>query len=178
MSKPQLLSGVRGVVMLGATPLAFIADVIINVREGVRQTYVMGRMNPGAIDSLSYDVDVSVGRVYPVNNKGAEATTKDGSVTLKENNQSGISVGLETTIATMVSAEDLSIVLQDKQTQKTIANVRHARFAGRSFSMMAGDVAQERYNFVGIFDSGYDQGAAGHTADVGYGDSTYLPKKA
>ena len=170
MSKPQLLSGARGIIKIGNKPLAFVADIIVNIREGVRQTYVLGRMNPGVIDSLSYDVDVSVGRVYPVNSKSADADIgkiQSGQAGLTPEVQDGITVGLEEIIAQMTSAEDLTISIEDRNST-TISSVQNCRFAGRSFTMQAGDVAQERYNFMGIYDSGYGGGEIGQTAQIGY----------
>jgi hypothetical protein len=171
MSRPQLLSGARGIIKVGNNALAFVADIIVNIREGVRQTYLLGRMNPGVIDSLSYDVDVSIGRVYPINASNADADfdkIKAGKKGIDPTDQSGITVGIETIIAQMTSADDLEIVIEDRNST-TISHVHNARFSGRSFTMMAGDVAQERYNFVGIYDSGYGDGE--HTASIGYDPS-------
>ncbi len=161
MANPQLLSGARGLIQKfnretgQFETLAFATDISVNERAGVRQTWVMGSMNPAAIDPLSIDVDVSIGRVVPVNNP-------DGS----NKNPSAIAAGLETVINQMVSAEDLNIALQDKVTGKYILSVKNCRFAGRTFGTNAGDVANERFAFTGIYDSGYD---SENTATDGYG---------
>ena len=73
MARPQLLSGARGLIQIfnresqQFETIAYSTDINISVRSNVRPTYVMGRMNAGAIDTLAYDVEVSIGRVVPVN---------------------------------------------------------------------------------------------------------------
>jgi hypothetical protein len=173
MANPQLLSGARGVIKNGESVLAFATDITVNVRHNVRPTYVMGRMNAGAIDSLSYDVDVSVGRVIPVNAKDADydpANTPNTEV--RESSISAISVGLEAIIAQMVASGDLNIVLTDRATGATISSVKGCRFTGRSMSMNANDVASERLTFQGIYDAGYTGTGGGqpeNSATDGYG---------
>lgn len=161
MASPQLLSGARGLIQALNTDtgqfetLAFSTDITVNVRQGVRQTYVVGRMNPGAIDSLTYDVDVSIGRVVPVN----KTATGEGPVTADSARQStatALGIGLEPLIQTFIESEDISIAVQDKVTGVYISSVRNCRFSGRSLGINANDIAQERLNFVGIYDTGYD----------------------
>lgn len=161
MANPQLISGARGIIgrvdlSTGEiSPLAFATDITVNIRQGVRQTYVVGRMNPGAIDSLTYDVDVSVGRVVPVNAADANANA-EGEVESREETATAIGLGFEPLITAFTSAEDLSIALQDKVTGQFISSVRNCRFAGRTIGTNANDIAQERMNFIGIYDSGVD----------------------
>lgn len=167
MANPQILTGARGLIQLldvstgQFNTIAFAIDININIRQGVRTTYVVGKMNPGAIDSLTYDVDVSVGRVIPVNTAG---TTGEGPVdesTARPDTATALGVGLEPLITTFVSSEDLSIAIQDRVTSNYISSVRNCRFAGRSFGTNANDVAQERLNFIGIYDTGFnDENAA------------------
>jgi len=159
--KPQLLSGARGLIQRLNTEtgefetVAFATDINVNVRQSVRPTYVVGRMNAAVIDSLNYDVDVSMGRVVPVN--ASNAAFDQGSnpqLAPRADGASALSQGLEPLINTFVSSEDLTIALQDKVTGQYISAVRNCRFAGRSLGTNAGDVASERLNFVGIYDTG------------------------
>jgi hypothetical protein len=161
MANPQLLSGARGLIQSLNTDtgqfetLGFATDITINIRQGVRQTYVVGRMNAGAIDSLTYDVDVSIGRVVPVNT----TATGEGPVTAdtaRQQTATAVGIGLEPIIQTFVGSEDLSIALQDKVTGVYVSSIRNCRFSGRSLGTNANDIAQERLNFVGIYDTGYD----------------------
>lgn len=164
MARPQLLSGARGLIKrynpnTGAyDALAFATDITVNVRVGENATYVVGSMNPATIDPTSYDVDVSIGRVIPMNAPDSQ-NPRSSTVT-------AIGIGLETIISQMVSAEDLVIALQDKVTGKYISSVNGCRFAGRSIRTGATDIGAESINFVGIYDTGYD-GENG--AQTGYG---------
>lgn len=175
---PQLLSGARGQIYNGTTLLAVATDITVNVRHNVRPTYVIGDENAAAIDSLAYDVDVSIGRVIPVNltsdatNSVPPAAVPPGpAVTSTENKISAISLGLEAVLNTVISAPDIYIVLQDRVTGATIASVQGCRFSGRTQSMNANDIANERLNFVGIYDGGYAApgGTAENSATTGYG---------
>lgn len=178
-AKPQLLTGARGLIQkyvvennVGSyQTIAFATDISVNVRHGVRPTYVVGRMNAGAIDSLTYDVDVSIGRVIPVhkNDAGLDA---DGKIveTAETTVHTAIGAGLEKVINAIVSADDLVIALEDKITGKKVANVIGCRFAGRGFNSNAGDISNERLRFVGIYDAGAKVGdAQENTATTGYG---------
>lgn len=180
MANPQLLSGARGLIFKGQTAIAVATDITVNVRHSVRPTFVVGDMNAAAIDSLSYDVDVSVGRVIPVNKVDADASaTNTPSVAGSNSEISAISLGMEVVIAAMTSASDIVIALQDRVTGAYIASVQGCRFSGRTQSMNANDIANERINFVGIYDAGY-AGASGnpdntpgnlasHDSGLGYG---------
>lgn len=164
MARPQLLSGARGLIKRynpntqQFEPLAFATDISVNVRIGNNPTYVMGNMNPRMIDPISYDVDVSVGRVIPMNAPD-NSNPRSSTVT-------AIGIGLETIIAQMVSAEDIVISLQDKVTGKHLTSVHGCRFAGRNIRAGATDIGAESINFVGIYDSGYE---GENAAQTGYG---------
>lgn len=170
-SRPQLLSGARGLIKNGSTVLAVATDITVNTRHNVRPTYTIGDMNASAIDTLSYDVDVSVGRVIPVNAKDSDANLQSGTETGRTGTITAIELGLETVIALMTSADDLNIVLQDRVTGATIASVKGCRFSGRTESMNATDIANERLNFTGIYDAGYSApgGLPDNSATDGYG---------
>lgn len=172
-STPQLLSGARGLILNGTNILAITTDITINVRHNVRPTYVLGDMNAAAIDSITYDVDVSIGRVIPMNSAHANTDLPAGTVTGSNAEISAISVGLEPVLATMISANDINIILQDRVTGATIGSVQGCRFSGRSMSTNATDIASERLNFVGIYDAGYagQGGTPDNSATGGYGVS-------
>lgn len=177
---PQLLSGARGIVSVTyrddsgnafTKTLAVALDISVNVRESVRETYVMGELNPVALDPVAIDVDCSIGRVIPVNRIDAPSGTStdltadasgtslnpkvNQTVNSKTSAASAIQLGLEETINRILSHDTIDIEIKDKITGATIAMVKEARFAGRSISTGAGDVASERLNFVGIYDKGY-----------------------
>lgn len=181
-AKPQLLTGARGLIQKlvdnNYQTIAFATDISVNVRHGVRPTYVVGRMNAGAIDSLTYDVDVSIGRVIPVHKNGANAADgiefdeKTGKITETSTTavHTAIGAGLERIITEIVSADDLVIALEDKVTKKKVANVIGCRFAGRGFNSNAGDLSNERLRFVGIYDAGAKiDDKQENTAVTGYG---------
>lgn len=172
-ANPQLLSGARGLIFQGTTALAVATDISVNVRHTVRPTFVVGDMNAAAIDSISYDVDVSVGRVIPMNTSAANGdATATPPVTGTNGEISAIALGLEAILATITSASDITIALQDHVTGAYIASVQGCRFSGRTQSMNANDIANERLTFVGIYDSGYAAAAGNpdNTATfLGYG---------
>lgn len=190
---PQLLSGARGVISVtysddaGARTtrvLAVALDISVNVRESVRETYVMGELNPVALDPVAIDVDCSVGRVVPVNRLDAAAGTAPNNLAGdaagdaanpkaqqtargdKTSAASALQLGMEETIDRILTHDTIDIEIKDKISGKTIAYVKEARFAGRTLSTGAGDVASERLNFVGIYDAGYD---SENSATSGYG---------
>lgn len=181
MANPQLLTGARGLIQRidsagNLETIAFATDISVNIRHGVRPTFVVGKMNAGAIDSITYDVDVSVGRVIPTQQASPDPSQvgvgNDGTTTVDSttNVETAIGIGLEELIASMVSAEDLQIALQDKVTEAYPIRVQNCRFAGRSFNSNAGDISNERLRFVGIYDAGQQiDGASENDAVIGYG---------
>lgn len=151
--KPQLLSGARGQLKIGTKTLAYVTDVSISVTHNVRPVHTFGAPNARSVEPLSVSpVSISVGRVIPVN-KAAE-TGPTGSV-----NTSAISQSIEPLISQLMTSEDISIELSDKITGATIANVKNVRFSGRSMNVSAGQLAQERLSFIGIYDAGPNVGA-------------------
>lgn len=181
-TRPQLFSGVRGQFVFtkpdGAkTTFAFATDISVSVRHAVRPSYVLGDMNAIAIDSLSYDVDISIGRLVPVNSSDpTKATIKTPGAPEIEPGQgygsaetltTAIKAGLEVSIASILVSNSVDLDIIDRTTGKTIASVKECRFAGRSSSLNAQDVLTERLNFVGIYDAGYD--GTSNSATIGYG---------
>lgn len=172
-SRPQLFSGARGKVTFTDPAgvdhvLAIITDVSVNVRENLRPAYVVGELNPVSIEPLSIDVDCSIGRMIPMNVAAAApdtAKTADGysKLTGDGSQVTARALNLEEQIGDILSKDSVIITIQDKLTDATIATVKHARFSGRSMSVNSGDLAQERINYVGIFD-----GANGNSAPTGY----------
>jgi hypothetical protein len=176
--KPQLLSGVRGIFQKSnpktgvLETVAFVTDVSVNRRVGTRVTYVVGRMNGAAIDSLSIDVDVSIGRVIPMSD--VQGSAQNPWVPPVGSGQTGAKVGptaiesgLEPTIASMTTNDDFTLAIYDEATGQYVSSVRHCRFAGGSIGMGAGDIASERLQYVGIYDGGY--AGTENAATTGYG---------
>jgi hypothetical protein len=165
--KPQLFSGARGKVTFKSPSgemkiLGFITDVSVSENEGLRPSFVVGSMGPVTIEPLSYDVSVSVGRIMPINKP-------DGSPMDK---YTAIDHEFEASINAILALESCEIILEDKNpadptNPKIIAAIKYCRFAGRSQSLSSGDVASERYNFVGIYDGG--RGGDTNTAEINYG---------
>jgi hypothetical protein len=180
-TRPQLFSGVRGQFSFTRTDpasgksetkfFAFATDISVSVRHSVRPSYVLGDMNAIAIDSLSYDVDVSVGRLVPIND--SDPTKATAKSTPGQINTGGygltnaINAGLEVSIASILVSDSVSLDIIDRTTGKTLASVKECRFAGRSTALNAQDVMQERLNFVGIYDAGYEGDS--NSATLGYG---------
>lgn len=165
--KPQLLSGARGKISFKSPSgeikvLGFVTDVSISESEGLRPSYVVGSMNPVTIEPLSYDVSVSLGRIMPINKP-------DGSPLDKF---TAIDHEIEASINQILSLDHCEITIEDKNpadptNPKIIASIKYCRFSGRSQSLSSGDVASERYNFVGIYDGG--RGGDTNTAEINYG---------
>lgn len=170
--RPQLLSGTRGKISIKdangtVRTLALIVDVDVSVRASVRETFVMGSENAVSLDPVGIEVDCSVGRVVPVNLPGAELNGNKDGLAGDTAKTSAIALGLEQTIQTMLVSNTIEITLTDKITDRVIASVKEARFAGRSISTGAEGVASERLNFVGIYDSG--NGGTENVTTTGYG---------
>lgn len=148
-TRPQLFSGARGVLYINNVAHAFVTDVSVQISANVRPVHTFGAATARSVEPLSTGVSVSLGRVYPVN--AADGTAIDTS---------DIAVGIEPVISQMLLAEDIMVELRDRITGATVAKINHCRFAGRSLSVAAQQIAQERIQLVGIFD-----GAGGNTSD-------------
>jgi hypothetical protein len=155
--KPQLLSGARGQVSIAGKVLAYITDVSIDVPASVRPVHTFGSVNARSVEPLQAGpCSVSIGRVIPV----ADA---DGAAV----NTSMINEGIEPTLAAMMTSGDITVELIDKVTGVTYASVRNCRFAGRSFSMSASQLATERIQLMGIYDAGRVTASGGSTNTPG-----------
>jgi len=163
--KPQLFSGARGAIYIKdqTTPVAFVTDISVSVQANVRPTYVIGSLNPVGLEPLSEDVNVSIGRIIPINSSNAKTVVSPAFEASKDK-FTAIDYGHEERMNAILTADSIDIAIMDKVTQKTIAFIRYCRFAGRTTSMSMGDIANERYQFVGIYDS-----ANNSSEDVNFG---------
>jgi hypothetical protein len=144
-TRPQLFSGARGQMKVNGKVIAFVTDVTVNVTANVRPVHTFGAPNARSVEPLSTGANVTIGRVIPVNKPDGAAVNTSAI--------SGQFAGIEPVIAQMLQAEDITITIEDKYTQATVAEVRHCRFAGRTLSLSAQQIASERINLVGIFDA-------------------------
>jgi len=144
--KPQLLSGARGQIKIAGQVLAYVTDVSIDSPQSVRAIHTFGAANARSVEPLQAGpCSVSIGRVIPVNK--ADGTAVDSSM---------VAAGIEPTIQALLTADDIEVELIDKVTGKTYACVKNCRFAGRSFSLSASNLASERISLMGIYDAGRD----------------------
>lgn len=150
MARPQLFSGARGSLRVNGATLAFVTDVTVNVTANVRPVHTFGAPNARSVEPLSTSVNLTIGRVIPVNRA-------DGSAV----NTSNIAIGIEPIISLMLAAEDISVSLLDKLTGITVVDVKNCRFAGSSKNLSAQQIAQERIQLIGIYDA-----AGGQTPDA------------
>jgi len=150
MARPQLFSGARGSVRVDGSTLAFVTDVSVNLTANVRAVHTFGAPNARSVEPLSISVNVTIGRVIPVNRA-------DGSAV----NTSNVAIGIEPIISLMLAAEDISISLLDKLTGITVADVKNCRFAGSSRNLSAQQIATDRIQLIGIYDA-----AGGQTPDA------------
>jgi len=175
--KPQLFSGARGVIKYGKgttfKTLAIAVDISVNTREQLRPTYVVGRIEPISIEPIGIDVDCSIGRIIPVNAFNALATG-DELAAESTSRVTAIDISLEEKIADILTADSLTIEIYDSKAtggDNVISSIKDARFTGRSVSLNSSDVAQERLNFVGIYDGGYG-GESNTPGSTAYGFET------
>lgn len=142
---PQLFSGARGQLLVDGKLIAFVTDVTVNIQANVRAVHTFGAPNARSVEPLSYGASVTIGRVIPLNDpSGNPVDTSTISANFN---------GIEPVVNQMLLAEDIEITLQDSLTGQTVADVRNCRFAGRTLSLSAQQIASERIQLVGIFDA-------------------------
>jgi hypothetical protein len=173
ITNPQLLSGARGLVSYkdpngNAVVLGIATDITINIRQAVRDSFVMGRPNAATLDPTAIDVDCSIGRLVPVNTMTNNTQPSAGQHVAGNGvgAATAIELGLEDLIVNMLSSNAIEIGIEDSITGVFTSSVKQARFTGRTLSDAAGDVANERLNFIGIYDSGTN---GENSAPTGYG---------
>jgi hypothetical protein len=149
-TRPQLLSGARGALKINNGPaIAFVTDVNVNDQANVRAVHTFGAAHARSVEPLSTGVNVSIGKVIPMNRP-------DGTPV----NTSNIAMGIESVISQMLTAEDMTVTLFDTVTDQVVADVRNCRFAGGSLGLSAQQLAQGRLQLVGIYNA-----AGGNVAD-------------
>lgn len=156
-NKPQLLSGARGQIKINnGTALAYVTDVSIQYSVSVRPVHTFGSINARSIEPLqTAPVQITIGRVIPIN--AADGSAKDTS---------NFASGIEPIINQMLKADDISVDLVDKITNKTIASIKNCRFAGSSKSIAASQLATERIQLMGIYDAGTDSQNVPHNIGI------------
>ncbi len=167
--KPQLFSGARGRISFrdsggNSQTLALVTDLTITDNAGLRPTFVVGAEGPVSIEPLAMDVTASIGRIIPMN-KQADSSALDRTTS--------IDLGFEEIFRQILAKDHVEITVEDKNPAdpskpQILGVVRYARFSGRTTALNAGDVGSERYNFVGIFDAGYNA-TSNAPEDINYG---------
>jgi hypothetical protein len=188
--KPNLFSGARGEIQFTrtdasgkaiTTTLAFVTDVSISVSQNLRPSFVIGEIGPKSIEPLGSDANASIGRIIPINQTAPATTAATNTATATpaatgtkppaRADMNAIELGLEPITNQLLSSDTVEIVIYDKGSQAdgkniAIGSLKYARFAGKSMSMSSTDLATERYNFVGIWDSSYSSTQTGD--EIGY----------
>lgn len=144
-TRPQLLSGARGSLKINGTTVAFVTDVSVSIQAQVRPVHTFGAANARSVEPLATGAQVSIGRVFPVSKPDGTAVD-----TTAVSSSMGF---VEPIIGLMLTSEDISVELIDTKTSTTVANIKNCRFAGRTFSVSASQIANERINLVGIYDA-------------------------
>jgi hypothetical protein len=68
-------------------------------------------------------------------------------------NSSVEALGIAPVIQQMLTADDITVSLIDKVTNTTYASVKNCRFQGRSMSLSAQSLANQRITLMGIYES-------------------------
>jgi hypothetical protein len=141
-------------------------------------------MNGAAHDPLSIDVDISIGRVIPVNPHDAVSNGSPvppgpsmskypswippvgANQTAATQGPTALESGLESVISKMTTDDDFTLAIFDVTSNQYVSSVHHCRYAGGSLTLNSGDVGNESLNYVGIYDAG---NAGENSANVGYG---------
>lgn len=180
---PQLFSGARGKIIVTKADgtdmtLGVATDISVDIRNDIRPTMVVGSLNPVALDPMGVDVSASIGRIIPVTANPTTPTAATLNPQPKVNEVTAIDYGFEAAINDILETDGLTITIQDQTTGQVLACIRGARFTGKSMSLSTGDIGNERYQFVGIYDSanGNSVNRVGEAvSNIGYGsgvDST------
>jgi hypothetical protein len=144
-TRPQLLSGARGTLKINGVEVAFVTNVSVTIQAQVRPIHTFGAANARSVEPLSVGAQVSIGRVFPVNDsQGNPIDTSSISASM------GF---VEPIINMMLTAQDIEVELTDRMAGVTVANVKNCRFAGRSMNISASQIAQENINLIGIYDA-------------------------
>ena len=151
MSRPQLFSGTRAKLTIAGKTVGFITDISVTVNANVRAVHTLGAPNARSVEPLSMSCSASFSRVIPVGQSDAKI------------NSSMIAMGIEPLINTLTTADDIKLQLEDNVTGAVVASINNCRFTGRSLSTGAGNIATERVQLVGIYDS-----AGGGTVQLGF----------
>jgi hypothetical protein len=139
---PQLFSGARGLLLINGKPMATVTNVNVSINDSVRAVHTFGAVNARSVEPLSTSASVSIGSVIPVNDPSGKPV-----------NSSAISAGIEPLIPQMLTAEDITVEVQDKITGQTVAAIRNCRFTNRTFNLSAQSLANASLSLVGIYDS-------------------------
>lgn len=169
--KSQLASGARGVIQIQkgsvVKTLGMGTDINVDVRMTVRSTYVMGELNPVSLDNTAVDCTASIGRVIPVSKNTVAAPTDGDQITATSqasrsdgaaSAQASVAtrardIDLETAIENILTEEAVTIMLYDHVSGQYLGKITEARFAGRTLTTPNSDIANERINYVGIYDA-------------------------
>ena len=155
MPKPQILSGARGEILINNKQYALVTNITISRVFNQIPIHTIGAIHARSVEPMSSAVNVTLGRIFPINKP--DGSPADGTA---------IASDIEPVIVDLIKADDITVVIRDKQTGQKIADVKRCRFNGRTTSVAAQQPATEQIRLIGLYDAGPDvDGQAENTPD-------------
>jgi hypothetical protein len=157
MAKAKILTGARAKVLVNGNPVGLFSQCTWSIRQGKDPAFILGRYNPAEIIPTTQEpVQLSL-TGYRVVDAGPY---KVANATLLKN---------------LLSEEDFSIAILDRQTNKTIFTAVGCRVQGWSSGVAARGVSDIRIDIIGIRgedefgirDGGDDEGGSSANLDDG-----------
>lgn len=144
-AKPLIMSGARARLLINNKLVAFSTNVNYDIFMAHQPVVVMGRYSTPRHEPVGYDVSVTCGS-FRFTSTGGNNTpdASDG--------------GFAPTLNNLVTSEELTITIEDRQTGKKMLVIEHARLTRRTGSMGARDLLTETWSFVGTIAWNDDSG--------------------
>lgn len=132
MAKAKILTGARAKILINGNLVGLFANCSWSIRQDKAPAYILGRYNPAEITPTSQEpVTISL-TGYRVVDAGPYAVAE------------------ATMLKDLLFEEDFSVVVQDRQTGKSIFTAQGCRVSGWSSGVAARGVSDIRIDIIGL----------------------------
>jgi hypothetical protein len=148
----QILTGARALVQINGKAIGLFSNCSWSIRQDKVPQFILGRYNPAEITPTAQEAVTLTLTGYRVVNAGPYKIGSTGT-----NSDGSPSGGLATLLEDLLTEQDVTVVVVDRQTGKTIFTASGCRTTGWSSGVAAKGVSDLRLEMIGIV--GYDESA-------------------
>jgi hypothetical protein len=158
VAQSQILTGARALVQINGKTVGIFSNCTWSIRQGKEAVYILGRYNPGEITPTSQEPVAMDLTGYRIINAGPYVigVAPNGGTTTQT---------FATKLQDLMTEEDVTITVQDRQTGTVFFTAQGCRVQGWSSGVAQRGISDIRFTVLGTI--GFDESSPNGDDDTG-----------